>query len=346
MPSPPESQNGLNMTNSEKLVTLFYRLILGREPDIGGLEHWKKRLEKESLKIVLCDFLNSKEVILKHGKDRVEFLCNIVRSKILHTSILKFFLLTILYIFEFLKALTIFKTYIKIYFGRGLTALTGKIYSINLYERKFYSQNGEDGILEEIFRKIDFFNKFCVELGSGDGSECNTRYLIEKYGLRYLLIDGGIFTNTVLDIKREFLTAENINLIFMKYNVPGEFDLLSIDIDYNTFWIWHALDNRYRPRVVVVEYNSLLPPDVSWVVKYDPEGVWQGDDYFGASLKAFVKLAKKKGYTLVGCESRGVNAFFVRDDIAERHFLIRDYRSLYRKATFSYPPSKKEFIAY
>src|SRR5947207_184238 len=40
-----------------------------------------------------------------------------------------------------------------------------KIDSINAFEGKVYSQNGEDGILEAIFRKIGTSNRFGVEFG-------------------------------------------------------------------------------------------------------------------------------------------------------------------------------------
>ncbi len=140
-----------------------------------------------------------------------------------------------------------------------------EIENINLFEHKVYSQNGEDGIIMMIFRKIGTTNKFCVELGVGDGSECNTRYLIEKKGFKYLHIDAGNYPKKYTDIKKEFITAENINDLFKKYNVPEEFDLLSIDIDYNTYWVWKALEG-YKPRVVVIEYNSSIPPTESKAV--------------------------------------------------------------------------------
>ena len=36
--------------------------------------------------------------------------------------------------------------------------------------------------------------------------------------------------------------------------------------------------------------------------------------YYGASLAALTHLANKKGYALVGCNSNGNNAFYVRRD--------------------------------
>src|SRR5262245_45118968 len=41
---------------------------------------------------------------------------------------------------------------------------------------KAYSQFDEDGLLDEIFRRIGVTNKFFVEFGVGDGLENNTVY--------------------------------------------------------------------------------------------------------------------------------------------------------------------------
>jgi hypothetical protein len=116
-----------------------------------------------------------------------------------------------------------------------------------------------------------------------------------------------------------FITRENIASLFDGIGVPAEFDLLSIDIDQNTYYAWDGLSN-YRPRVVVVEYNSSLPPDVDWKVRYDPGRTWDGTNNFGASLKAFELLGRDYGYSLVGCDFIGVNAFFVRDDLVGDSF--------------------------
>ena len=40
-----------------------------------------------------------------------------------------------------------------------------------------------------------------------------------------------------------------------------------------------------------------------------------------ASLAAFERLGRERGYALVGCDFTGTNAFFVRADLAEGKFL-------------------------
>jgi hypothetical protein len=116
------------------------------------------------------------------------------------------------------------------------------------------------------------------------------------------------------------LTAENAGRILAEQGVEREFDLLSIDIDSNDYWIWKALSGL-APRAVVIEYNASLGPDEVLIARYDrqfdsarlhPDG-W----YHGASLAALERLGRAKGYALVGCESAGFNAFFVRCELAE-----------------------------
>ena len=131
-----------------------------------------------------------------------------------------------------------------------------------------------------------------------------------------------------MDIKREFITAENIQELFAKYQVPREFDLLSIDIDGNDYWVWKAVVD-YRPRVVAIEYNAMVPPDQARTIAYEPSFIWKKTDYMGASLLALEKLGKEKGYTLVGCDSCGTNAFFVDSTLAQ-HFVRHSVSELFR----------------
>jgi hypothetical protein len=116
------------------------------------------------------------------------------------------------------------------------------------------------------------------------------------------------------------VTAENINELLSRAGFTGEIDLLSIDIDFNDYWVWKAVEAA-RPRVVVIEYNAALRPPMSLVVPYSPDRMMSGGNYFGASLEALVRLGRAKGYRIVGCSFAGVNAFFVRDDLCAGHFL-------------------------
>jgi hypothetical protein len=176
---------------------------------------------------------------------------------------------------------------------------------------KHYSQNGEDGVIERILEIVGVTNRRYVEFGAGSGEECNTRWLREQ-GWTGLLMDYA-HQDPALALYQEFITAENINELLEKYEVPASFDLLSIDIDGNDYWVWKAISPRYRPRVVVIEYNAGLPADVPVTMPYDPEFRWRGQPHTGQSLLAVKKLSLEKGYSLV--YARPPNAFLVLSSI-------------------------------
>ena len=91
---------------------------------------------------------------------------------------------------------------------------------------------------------------------------------------------GGCGNNCVdLDsVANEFVTAENVNEIFARQGVPEKFDLLTIDVDFNDYWIWKALleKGEFHPNVVALDYNADLPLDQAKVVHYKADAEWDG----------------------------------------------------------------------
>jgi hypothetical protein len=201
-----------------------------------------------------------------------------------------------------------------------------------------FSQNDEDGILQEIFRRIGTAGRTFVEFGVQDGLESNSRLLLYQ-GWRGLWIEadrgacneirqsfGAEVAAGQLQLLNAFVDVGNISGLVESARL-GELDLLSIDIDGNDYWIWDAL--APGPRVVAIEYNAKFRPPAKWVMQYNPKHRWNSTDYYGASLESLNELARKKGYTLVGCCFAGVNAFFVRDDLVQQHFAEPDVAALY-----------------
>ena len=211
---------------------------------------------------------------------------------------------------------------------RGLkrSAVVAKLDQLNAFERRVYSQGGEDGILAELFARIPH-KGYCAEISVGDGLECNTAYLIRHCGWRGLMVEGdptkfsrlrqnyAEFPVTCIDT---FVTRENVTALLLASGVPKDLDLLGIDIDGNDYYIWEELSATFSPSIVVIEYISCFGPDVSKTIAYNPSHVWRIDNYLGASLAALDKLGKRAGYSLIGTNRRGLNAFFVRDDLLER----------------------------
>lgn len=203
---------------------------------------------------------------------------------------------------------------------------------------KVYSQNDEDGIINEIFKRIGTTNKVFVEFGVQNGLECNSHFLLHK-GWTGLWIEGSKkycqsireafgkpISTGVLNVVNAFINKDNINKLISVglKNMCGRgqnIDLLSIDIDGNDYWVWKEI-SCIMPRVVVIEYNAKFPPDFEWIMNYDEKHIWKRDDEQGASLKALEKLGSELGYQLVGTNLTGSNAFFVRKDLAENKFAL------------------------
>lgn len=196
-----------------------------------------------------------------------------------------------------------------------------------------YSQNDEDGILLYIFSVIGETNRRCVEICAGDGFQCNAANLLLNHGWEGLLVDGDRgnvrrgrkFFRWDLRTRRwqptfvhAWVTRENINEIIEVNGFAGSIDLLSLDLDGNDYWIWEALTS-VDPRVVVLECNDALGAERALTIPYSKDFVLGRGEvasgFWGASLAAFIKLAKQKNYRLVGSEKLGFNAFFMRNDV-------------------------------
>jgi hypothetical protein len=192
------------------------------------------------------------------------------------------------------------------------------------FETRTFSQHGEDGILKELCFRLGIRHGYFVEFGVQDGLECNTALLARIYDWQGLYVEpderhnaalrGRYAGNSAIRTANTFLTVDNIELVFKENDVPIEFDILSIDIDGNDFWLWRAL-RSISPKLVVIEYNGAFPPPKRWIMEYAADHVWDGSSYFGASLASMVDLAHTKGYAFIGTEHSGVNAFFVRRDL-------------------------------
>ena len=202
--------------------------------------------------------------------------------------------------------------------------------SLRAAEFKVFSQSNEDGIIQYLVDRVDVPNRTFVEIGVGDYSESNTRFLASNNNWSGVIIDSGVahlgfVQRTELDWRfgvravTAFVTRENVNDLIVSAGVKGDIGLLSIDVDGMDYWILDAID-VVSPRILVIEYNAMFGPDVSVTVPHRPDFAWDKAHwswvYFGASLRGLVSKAEEKGYTFVGCESHGVNAFFVRKDVA------------------------------
>jgi predicted O-methyltransferase YrrM len=211
--------------------------------------------------------------------------------------------------------------------------------------KSVYAQGAEEAMLQRVFERVAPRRRFCVEFGAGDGlRNSNTARLLREDGWQGVMIEASDYRFAQLrahwggDARARIVQAkvlpDTVEGVFEAAGVPDDLDLLSIDIDGNDYHVWRAIE-RYRPQVVVIEYNPYYEPPKRWVMKYNPEHAWDGTTYYGASLESLAQLGREKGYELLCCDRQGNNAFFV----AREHFArfgVEDNRPevLYRPAMY------------
>ncbi len=194
---------------------------------------------------------------------------------------------------------------------------------------KVYSQWNEDGLIQYLVANCKAIKKTFVEIGVGDYTEANTRLLLEKDNWSGVIVDSSVaniqsvkdselyWRYSLLAIDR-FVDIDNINALLVDNGVKGEIGLLSIDIDGVDYWLWKAID-AISPQIVICEYNGIFGDCAKVTVPYDPEFDRTKKHYSwlfaGASLAALEHLGHEKGYTLVGTNGGGNNAFFLRNDV-------------------------------
>ena len=188
--------------------------------------------------------------------------------------------------------------------ARGLP--DGPVDDLASVEFGVFSQNGEDGVLQYLLKQVPIADRSFVEFGVQDYRESNTRFLLHKDHWRGWIIDAddahqryvrreSHLGDADLQALQAFITRENIDALLKGAGVPEDLGILSVDIDGNDYWVLEAIQS-VRPRILVLEYNSFLGPDLSLSLPYDAgfRRAQQGPGraYFGASLAAFRTAAR------------------------------------------------------
>lgn len=193
------------------------------------------------------------------------------------------------------------------------------ISSLHKYRHNVYSQNGEDGVIQEILRRLEISSGWFCEFGAWDGKHLSNTFHLAEQGWKGVYIEGDAHRfkdleansekfNGNLHLICEYVTASgktSLDNLLSSTPIPKEFALLSIDIDSDDYNVWAGLEN-YKPLVVIIEILGSLPPDVEKIsTSSSPH----------SSFKSTVSLGKAKGYQLVAMVG---NLFFVRSDVVEK----------------------------
>ena len=204
--------------------------------------------------------------------------------------------------------------------------------SIIDYAYNKYSQNGEDGIIEEILNRFpkSSLTKWCVEFGAWDGVHLsNTCRLIRELNYSAVLIEAD--RKRFKDLNKNFPKQNVIKLnewvhfegekslesLLLKTKIPNDFDFLSIDIDGVDYWIFDSI-SILNPKIVCIEYNPTIPNMVDFINPRDFK-IKQG-----SGAKSIVSLAGTKGYSLVAVTL--TNLIFISDKYAD--YFAQDIKTL------------------
>ena len=208
------------------------------------------------------------------------------------------------------------------------------------WEFSAFSQNGEDGIIDQLMRLIPEPNRYFLEIGSSDGLENNTAYLAVVKRFSGIMVEGSRLRSTW---SRTFLKPHCLGVDFLNRYVTSDSvpdlvsmcrekdpDFFSLDIDGMDFHVLKSFfDAGLRPKVLCLEYNSAFGPDQAVTIPYNPtfdfRAAHPSGIYYGVSLAGWRRFLESKGYEFVTVDSNGVNAFF-----ADRRAVDMKFESLRR----------------
>jgi len=199
--------------------------------------------------------------------------------------------------------------------------LKASVRRLQLHRRRYFSQSGEDGLLDYLLQRIAVRDRWCVEFGAWDGRHLSNCYhLIADIGYRAVLIEldadrcaalaanMAVFGSSCLNREVGYEGEKKLDAILAETPIPHDFDLLSIDIDSDDYRVWQALED-YSPKIVVIEINIRDLPGVERINVPGSPTVWGSS---GSSITSLTALATEKGYSLVAMV--GCNAIYVRHE--------------------------------
>jgi hypothetical protein len=237
------------------------------------------------------------------------------------------------------------------------------IENLNDVDYKIFSQNGEDGIVDYLLYQLKIEKPKFLEIGVGDYTEANTRFIFERTSPKGLVIDSiqdleiKIKKNLAvwrgeLNIINKSVNSNNIIEILKFNDAMNDLDLFSLDIDGIDYWILNELPNNFS-KIAIIEYNPVFGSDMEVSVpnidNFDRTKYHYSNLCFGMSLKAAIKIMENKNFYFVGSNLFRNNAFFISNDFDKNKYfsnlIINEYKK-YIDSNFSESRDKTNKLNY
>jgi hypothetical protein len=222
------------------------------------------------------------------------------------------------------------------------------------YCKNIYSQNGEDGILDQLLKELNILGGTFCEFGASDGiTSSNTYNLIQNHEFSGIAIECDFhkyqkccanyanFSNVqvfhgLVDYKN---VMRNLDSWLKKGKMHPDFDILSIDIDSEDYFVWEDL-NEFSPKIVIIETNPYRDPvfeelhahpsreyNIDLLKSWQPERV-----ACGSSFISILRLGISKGYIPVSYTG---NLTFVRKDLIHN---LKEFPYIISENPYDYLP--------
>lgn len=174
------------------------------------------------------------------------------------------------------------------------------------FEKETYEE-----IVKYSERYKDYHNNIIVEIGSSD----NSYYLNEPLCSKFtgILVDGSssklsVYNNPLFKTVCRMITPDNVCSILEENNIPLDFYMLNLDIDGLDFFTLLSILKKYKPKVIVTEFNEKIPYPFKYTIKNDSSFTWGWCHNYGYSVACIKDVMINFGYSI---DSLNVNNIYL-----------------------------------